>query len=189
MDSHKLAIKLFASQDVFAPSEFVPVFHRWIQTQALKGHLLIDVADYAHVPEGPGTVLVTAEANLYTDRGGKEFGLLYGRKLPLPGTFAQRLRAVFAQAATAAAMLEEEPSLRGRLNFVTDHWLLRVNDRLAAPNTAETLNEIKGDLLQFATTLYGRPAELVHKPSELTLFEVRVQGGQMLPLRTVLEKV
>ena len=33
-------------------TQAIPVFHRWIQEQALPG-LLIDVADYRHVPEGP----------------------------------------------------------------------------------------------------------------------------------------
>jgi hypothetical protein len=189
MDSSKIVIKLFAAKDVFEPSEFVPVFQRWIQTQALAGHLLIDVADYAHVPAGPGTVLVTSEANLYTDRGSNRLGLLYSRKLPLPGTFAQRLRAVFAETVKAAMMLEEDATLRGRLSFVTDQWLLRINDRLPAPNTAETFNAVKGDLQQFTAALYGRPAELVHTPSELTLFEVSVQGGQSVPLRSLLEKL
>jgi uncharacterized protein (UPF0332 family) len=189
MDSSKIEIKLFVAKDVFEPAEFVPVFQRWIQTQALAGHLLIDVADYAHVPAGPGTVLVSSEANLYTDRGANRLGLLYSRKLPLAGTFAQRLRAVFAETVKAAAMLEDEPTLKGRLNFLSDQWLLRINDRLLAPNTAETFHAVRGDLQQFTTALYGRAAELAHTPSALTLFEVRVQGGQAAPVRNLLDRL
>ena len=48
-------------------SSFVPVFHSFIQTHALPDHLLIDVGDYTHVPDGPGTVLVSHEANVYMD--------------------------------------------------------------------------------------------------------------------------
>ena len=40
----------------------IPVFHRWIQTGAVEG-LLIDVADYSHVPQGPGVMLIAHEGN------------------------------------------------------------------------------------------------------------------------------
>ena len=80
MDSHKLAIKFFAegSPDL-GHDAFIPVFHSWIQQHALKDHLLIDVADYKHVKSGPGTVLVSHEANLSTDLAGDRLGLLYAR--------------------------------------------------------------------------------------------------------------
>jgi hypothetical protein len=31
----------------------IPVFHRWIQEQIFD-ELLLDVANYSHVPDGPG---------------------------------------------------------------------------------------------------------------------------------------
>ena len=82
MDAHKISAKLFAASDAFEPAEFVPVFHRWIQTRSLEDHLLIDVADYAHVPAGPGSLLVASEANIHMDRGENRVGLLYVRKRP-----------------------------------------------------------------------------------------------------------
>jgi hypothetical protein len=60
----------------------VPVFHRWIQQKSFPNHLLVDVADYAHVPEGPGTLLVSHEANIHFDRDGGKPGVLYVRKQP-----------------------------------------------------------------------------------------------------------
>ncbi len=69
MTSHKLSIKLFADGvPSVAPDAFVPVFHSWIRDNALPGHLLIDVADYAHVPDGPGTLIVSHEANIHLDQ-------------------------------------------------------------------------------------------------------------------------
>src|SRR5277367_4077357 len=105
MDAFKISIKLFAERDELGHSDIVPVFHRWIQNNLLPDHLLIDVADYAHVPAGPGTVLVSSQANLYTDRGDNRLGLLYSRKLPLEGTFRDRLRTVLASALQAASLL------------------------------------------------------------------------------------
>ena len=31
--------------------ELIPVFHRWIQQQLIKDHLLIDVGDYLHLKQ------------------------------------------------------------------------------------------------------------------------------------------
>src|ERR1700689_2529357 len=109
MDVFKIAVKIFAQSDGFAPSQFVPIFQHWIQNQSVEGHRLIDVADYGHVVAGPGTVLVSSEANFYTDRGENRLGLLYSRKLPLPGTFGERLRTVVGETLKAAAKLEKEP--------------------------------------------------------------------------------
>ena len=189
MDAFKIAIKLFASQDVFEPSEFVAIFQRWIQNQALADHLLIDVADYAHVVDGPGTVLVTSQANLSTDRTGGKLGLVYFRKLPIDGAFHDRLRKVMADALKAAMLLENEPSLKGRLSFKTNEWLFRLSDRLLSPNTSETFERVKPELEGLTRVLYGEPAALEHKPSPLTLFEVHVKASQSPPIKTLLERL
>ena len=42
--------------------QYVGVFHDWIRQSALQGGgLLIDVASYAHVPNGPGVLLIGHE--------------------------------------------------------------------------------------------------------------------------------
>src|SRR6478609_8604290 len=113
MESHKLAVKFFVENGAEAPlEEFVPVFHRWIQGKLLEGHQLIDVANYAHVHEGPGTVLVSHEANIHADLGDGKLGLLYIRKQPGGGSsFRERLRSTFGFALKAASTLEEDSAL------------------------------------------------------------------------------
>ncbi|MGA2232711.1 MAG: hypothetical protein ABSH22_17570 [Tepidisphaeraceae bacterium] len=190
MDAFKIAVKIFAARDVFEPSEFVPVFHRWIQSQVLPDHLLIDVADYAHVPAGPGTVLVSSQANLYTDRAEDRFGLLYSRKLPLEGSFQERLLHVVGEALKAAALLETEPSLVGRLTFKTDELLIRLNDRLLAPNTAETFAATKPDFIALSDRLFGPgKAEIEYAPSPLKVFEVRIKSKSSLPVQSLVERI
>src|SRR5687768_13158360 len=76
----------------------VPIFHRWIQTQSLSDHMLVDVADYKHVVNGPGVVLVSHEANIHLDDTAGERGLLYVRKHPIPGGFAKRIGTVVGYA-------------------------------------------------------------------------------------------
>src|SRR4051812_28088802 len=122
MEAFKLSVKFFTDGAAGLPLDtVVPVFHSWIRDQSLPDHLLIDVADYAHVPDGPGTVLVAHEANIHFDREGGRTGLTYNRKQPIDDatTFRQRLNAVFLAALNATAKFESEPTLSG-LRFRTD---------------------------------------------------------------------
>ena len=89
----------------------IPVFHRWIQEQALPG-LLVDVADYRHVPEGPGVVLVAHEAIYGLDLGGGRLGLLYNRRTRLDAAPAEALPQAFRAALEACRKLEQEPEFR-----------------------------------------------------------------------------
>src|SRR5436190_21718276 len=105
MDSPKLSLKFYLD-DLSAKirlADVVPVFHSWIQLHLIPDHLLIDVADYAHVIDGPGVVLVAHEANFYLDEFDGPQGLTYTRKMPIDGSFADRLATVFNAARQACA--------------------------------------------------------------------------------------
>jgi hypothetical protein len=189
MDIFKIAVKIFAVEDRFAPDRFIPVFHRWIQTQGIPGHLLIDVADYAHVVAGPGTVLVSAEANFHMDRAENRLGLSYWRKTPLPGSFRDRLRAVILETIKAAVLLQQEESLKGELSFRGDEIQIRLNDRLRAPANAETLAVVKPDFEAVAGELYGDGFSLEPKISPNALFEVRIKSGKPVSITGLLDRV
>jgi hypothetical protein len=181
---HKLTIKLFAAGDTFAPAEFVPVFHRWIQTQSFADHLLIDVADYAHVPAGPGSLIVASEANIHADRNDNRLGLLYVRKLPIAGakTFTETLSGVFGYALAAALKLEQDEALTGRLKFRTDEIAVGFNDRLLAPNSPETIAEYHPLVTSFFTEVF--PGEKItvepssKSPKELIDLRVKSAGSR-----------
>jgi hypothetical protein len=191
MNSHRLVLKIFADADPgLNASVLVPVFHGLIQAGAIEEHLLIDVADYDHVHHGPGTVLVSHEANFAMDRGGGRPGLLYQRKQPLPGhTFRERLAQVTAATLRAAARLEEDAALRGKLKFRTDDLLFRVADRLLAPNTPETFNALRPDLERFFSDLYEGPVTLTHGSPPQNLFEVSIRPTPSRPLPDLLRRL
>src|SRR4051812_12443967 len=108
MDVFKISVKFFVEDAAgVGEHEFVPVFHSWIQQHAVPDHALIDVADYAHVHNGPGTVLIAHEANYYTDRTDGQLGLTYSRKTAAGETLAARLRQAYVGALEACARLEE----------------------------------------------------------------------------------
>lgn len=141
--SVKIPVKTSADLSLEA---FIPMFHRWIQNSSLSDHLLVDVADYKHVVDGPGVLLVSHEANIHIDDSDGERGLLYVRKTPIAGSFAKRIGTVIGYALGVAHKLEEEPEFAGKLAFRHDRLTLKLNDRLRAPNTPETYAAVKEDL-------------------------------------------
>ena len=183
MQTHKISVKFYAEDDSrIAAHELVPVFHSWIQNRAVPDHMLVDVADYAHVHNGPGTLLVAHEANFYTDRIDGRLGLTYSRKQPAPGQFIDRLRQAVTAALEAAVRLEDDPRLAGKLKFGTSEMTIRVPDRLLAPNTMETYSQVRADIETVASDLYGAGKfDVEHVLSEKLPFEVRVLASASLP--------
>jgi hypothetical protein len=150
-----IQVKLFAEPP--APQDLAPaiaVFHRWIQRQALPG-LMVDVADYAHVPMGPGVLLIGHEWNVSLDLTGGRLGLLFNRKTAWTGPAEEALPAAYEMAARAADLLEQEPEFAGRLRFRRDEFEVTLNDRLLYPNRQETLAAVEPLLRGFARTVFG----------------------------------
>lgn len=188
MEVFKIAVKVFVSGDNFPAGQFVPIFHRWIQSQSVEGHRLIDVADYGHVSNGPGTVLISSEANFYMDQAENRLGLLYSRKLPAEGSFRDRVKSAVLEALKAAAKLEIEPAVQGKLKFKTDEILIRLNDRLLAPPNDQTVAAAKDDIAAVAKTFYGDKARIESKYTPITLVEFRVRSSESPPLSALLGK-
>ena len=155
--AQRIAVKLFAEGDAVPASEFRPIFHRFIQHKALPG-LLIDVVDYSHVAHGPGVVLIGHESNLATDEADGRAGLLLARKRDEPGGFDERLRVAVKALLDAATKLAHEPSLVGRLRWSGRELLVRVHDRLHAPNDALTRSALGPSLSTLSDRLYGATA-------------------------------
>jgi len=143
MELSRFGLKLFVT-DPAAMQErnFVPIFHSWIQKQAVEKHQLIDVHDYSHIHHGPGILLVGHEGNFSTEMGEGIPGLVYFRKQPA-GTFEETLRASLKAILQAAALIEAEPGLEGRVRLRRDEFLFISNDRLLAPNNAASFEVIK----------------------------------------------
>ena len=85
MNLQHINVKIFVDGELTVdPERFIELFHRWVATQAMA-EMLIDVADYRHVPNGPSVVLVGHEADYVLDNTGGRYGLVYNRKAPLDG--------------------------------------------------------------------------------------------------------
>lgn len=147
----KLDLKVLAAPSATVEAEeFIPVFHRWITGRVLP-ELLIDVADYSHVPEGPGVLLIGHDAQYAYDLSRGKPGLLYSRRretsAELQGidTLDRRIESLLACAFRACDLIEAEPGLAGRVAFDRGRVELRVNDRLF-PSNEETARTLAGAL-------------------------------------------
>ncbi len=153
MDLSRINLKFFLDEWEVLPEEIFRIFNTWISTTT--DEVLVDVADYSHVHAGPITLLVGHEANYCIDNTDEKIGLLYTRKQPLDGGMSDRFRRVFTAALRACQRLEQEPELKGKVEFRGGEVLLVANDRLHAPGTQETQNALKADLEGFLQALYG----------------------------------
>jgi hypothetical protein len=132
----------------------IPVFHGWIQDQVF-GDLLLDVADYRHVPGGPGIVLIGQEGDYSVDRTDHRLGVRYNRKKPLAGSNQDRLRQAARSALSACQRLESELGLGGKFRFGGSEIEFFINDRLLAPNTDATREAAQPELETFFKKLFG----------------------------------
>lgn len=153
MELQKINIKLyFADSSGIQLKDFIKIFNSWIQS---SDGVYYDLADYTHVNDGPGILLIAHEANVSVDDTEGRLGLLYNQKERLEGSNAEKLRFVFDAALGYCRKLEEEPSLKGKANFRGNEALVVINDRLIAPNTEETFSQLKADLHELARHLFG----------------------------------
>jgi hypothetical protein len=153
MELQKISVKVFTAEPNEVPlTDFIDIFHSWIQ--ATDG-VYLDVADYSHMQAGPGIVLVADDANVSIDETDRRRGLLYSQKSKLSGSNPEKLSTVLRSALKNCQRLEEEPVLSGKLRFSTNQIEILVNDRLVAPNTRETFEEIRPEIDFLARRLYS----------------------------------
>lgn len=172
---NKIQVKFFSKLNADA-LEYVPVFHRWIRGRELD-ELLIDVADYSHVKHGPDVILIGHESDYVIDRAMGKLGLLYVQKRPGETTGDPWLAAL-GRALKAALKLESETSPTVRLAFRTDEFTLRVADRLSAPNTDATFEQLRPSLDRALGKLFGStPFSLTRTGTARELFSVDVKSA------------
>jgi len=145
MQVNRLSVKYFVQGDVpFDLDALIPVFQRWIQEHALEG-LLIDVADYKHVFQGPGVFLIGHEGDYSFDLRAGRAGVMYTFKREQPGTLEEQVSRALQLAEEAGRKLEAEPSLNGvRFNYGEAEIILL--DRLNTPNTPEAYDSLRDTL-------------------------------------------
>lgn len=143
-------VKFFLEDaDAIDLEKAIHVFHSWIQEQKLDD-LLIDVADYRHVPSGPGVILIGHNAQYSFDNAEGQLGVLYNRKTPMEISGAELMASTLRAALHICRLLMKEETFQGKIKFAKDRLQFIVNDRLLAPNDEATYERL---LPQFADAL------------------------------------
>jgi hypothetical protein len=173
-------VKIFAREGSTVDwPHLIPVFHRWIREQAFP-ELLIDVADYAHVPAGPGVMVIGHQAHYSVDNRQNRLGLMYNRRTAFDGSTVDRIAQAYDGALAAAKKLEKEPEVGGTLHFDERNVEVWVNDRLLAPNTPEVTAEFRQEVAKFFQQRFGESPELEASADSRDLVRVRTiaAGGK-----------
>lgn len=160
MQPLRAQVKFFLENpDHINVNHFVGVFQRWIQQRALD-ELIIDVADYQHVFQGPGVILIGHFSDYGIENRDGRLGLTYTRKRQPDADLVTALRNSLSRAVTAAELLEAETSFAPRLKFRTDEIEIRFPDRLRLPNTPETFALVKDEIDAVLSEVYDRAVTL-----------------------------
>jgi len=171
-------IKIFASKADIDLVDAIPIFHRWIQDNTMP-EMLIDVADYKHVPDGPGVMIIGNQVDYSLDEQEGRLGVLYNRKGEVDGDAQAALKISFEAARNAAKKLEVEAAFAGKLKFDAGDVEVIINDRVLAPNNDATLQALEPEIQKFFAGIYGHnDFVLEHRGEPRERFRVGVKTGK-----------
>lgn len=200
----RLSAKFFidASSSVDA-ADLVPVFHDWIGRQAVE-EMLIDVADYSHVHQGPSLMLVALEADYVFDEAEGRLGLRYIRKRSMPDSLPAALALCIAQAAAASHLISTSQLLPAVTAFDAAYVEIEILDKLNYPDVSTVGAALEAALIAVGQEAFGRegldvtiavederrPLKLVLKSTQkASLPEIADRLRQSIYLQDVQEQV
>ncbi|HXS19036.1 MAG TPA: hypothetical protein VN764_17680 [Polyangiaceae bacterium] len=141
MVPRKVQVKLYAQSGTDKSLHpFIVLFHTWIQKDAL-GEMVFDVADYTHVPQGTGVLLVGHGSDYAIDQSEGRVGVLYTRKRDLPDK-APLLNDALSRALRAAELLNQA-KLDAPGAFEHQEILFRFPDRLHLRNDDASFEQVR----------------------------------------------
>ena len=154
-DLQRIHIKILTNAPASLKLEpFIEIFGRWRGEKSQPAEW-VDLADYAHVPRGPGIVLVGQRANFAFDMAEPAPGILYAAKKGLTGSHLVRVTVAMKSCLELTKRLITEPEFPDGVALRTDSVELRFADRLATPNTPETDEELRPVVRQAMDKLFG----------------------------------
>ena len=177
---------LLADPEGFDLEPLIPIFHSWIQDKIFEERLL-DIADYRHVHNGPGVVLIGHEGDYAVDNTDGHLGVRYNRKAALEGSNRDRLKQATRAALTACQCLEQEARLGGKLRFNGQDVEVSINDRLLAANREATRQAARPDFQAFSQALFrGADYSSVYGSDPRRLFSVSLRASRAFSLADLL---
>ena len=151
MSAVRLSVTLPLEKPPASLEAAIGVFHRFVQQGVVEG-LLIDVADYQHVPDGPGVLLIGHDV----DYSLNETGLTAIRKRQGDVDPADQLRDTLRLALAFQAAVDDDGTLG--LSYVSDALDVQVMDRLQMPNTDEGVANARAAFAPVIEDVFGSGA-------------------------------
>ena len=167
---------------------FLEIFARWRK----ESHPAewVDLADYAHLPRGPGIVLVGQRLNFAFDLSDPGPGVLYSARKGLTGSHAERLLSALRACLELSKRLVAEPEFPKDARLRTDSLEIRFNDRLETPNTPSTDAELRPAVEQVLNTLFGTGEYELRAPADLgDCYGFSVRAKKAEPLDALLDRI
>lgn len=154
-DLQHVNVKFFVKNaDAINLEDAINVFHSWIREQKLDD-LLIDVADYRHVPSGPGVILVGHNAHYAFDNAESRLGVLYNRKTADESKGAEQFQKAIEAAQGVCRMIAKEEAFAGKFEIAAEGLQFIINDRLIGANDQETFERLLPDMTAALVRVFG----------------------------------
>lgn len=154
---------------------FLVIFHRWRQRSDHPSDW-VDLADYAHMPSGPGILIAGKRDTFSVNLNPPGPGLLTSVRGGLEGALEDRFREAFRRARELVSAVLAEPEFPGEFRVREGVWEVFLNDRLGFPNTDDSDGMVRPAL---ASALAIEPGSLVrHRdPNGRLGYSVRLDGS------------
>lgn len=166
----------------FRLDAFLAIFGRWRQNKDHPAEW-VDLADYAHMAEGPGILIAGHQGNFVVDSARPGLGLFYGGKKDFEGSNDERIIEAFRRCLSLTKALVAEPTYPAEMKLKPEAWELFINDRLQFPNNTETDAALRPAIKAALTKLFGEGAFTIEQdtdPQRRYAFSIRASAGVTL---------
>jgi hypothetical protein len=168
---------------------FLEIFARW---RVEKNHPAewVDLADYAHVPRGPGILLAGKNCNFAFDMADPAPGTLCFVKKGLSGSPAARIASAIRSALELSKRLVAEREFPSGVRLQTDALLLSFPDRLATPHNAATDAVLRPPMQRALDALFtANGYTLTQEPDAKAPYGFSVRAKKAEPLDALLARI
>ncbi len=187
-DLQRIQIKIAADSPAgLSLDPFITIFGRWRNEKHPADW--VDLADYAHLPRGPGIVLVGQRCSVAFDLADPGPGILYTARKGLSGSHAERLCSAFEWCLNLSKRLSAEPEFPKDVRLRIGMLELRFNDRLETPDTPETDAELRPAIEQVLNQLFGSGGYDLQCCSDDSVYGFRIQAKKSEALNALLARI
>jgi len=153
-DLQRIQIKIASNAEPKVNLEpLIAIFARW-RKETNPAAEWVDLADYAHMVDGPGVMLIGHRCYIGFDLA-KPLGVIYAARKGLTGGLKERIASTFHSCFEMTQRLIREPEFPKNVALLTNSLDIRFNDRLATPNNAETDMELRPVLTEVLNSIFG----------------------------------